>query len=111
MYVWNNQHEITLQSRLNELIPKIQEFKILVGYFYFSGLDAIYEGLNKNQDINLKVLVGLDVDRGSYELYEYGLEGNLSHEDRFKAFLNSLKSVFNSKEFDTKEFEEKAKFF
>ncbi|MGC9189076.1 MAG: SNF2-related protein, partial [Sulfurihydrogenibium sp.] len=80
-------------------------------YFYFSGLDVIYEALKQNQGVKVQILVGLDVDKGNYSLYEYAVNKELSKEEKINNFIKSLKTVFNSKEFDTEEFEEKAKFF
>ncbi len=112
MYIITNQQtDTTLEARLRELLPLVKEFKILVGYFYFSGLDIIYDVLKNNQNIHLKVLVGLEVGKSDHGIYEYGLQQNMSREEQFNAFVNSLKTVFNSKEFDNQEFEEKARFF
>jgi len=52
-----------LKRRLIELIQKSDELKFLVGFFYFSGIRELYDGLKDNPDVNIKVLVGLNVDR------------------------------------------------
>ncbi len=112
MYLIKNEKNITLENRLKQIIPLASEIKILVGFFYFSGLDTIYEALRENPDLTLKVLVGLDVDKGNHSLYEYGVEAKgLSIEDRVKRFINSLKTAFNTDYFDNQEFYEKANFF
>ena len=104
--------EKTLADRINELIPHTEEIKILVGFFYFSGLDILYHALKENENIKLKVLVGLDVDEGNYSLYEYAAtEGIFSKEDRINLFLQSLKKSLNHSNFDNKDFYEKAKFY
>lgn len=37
--------------------------KFLVGFFYFSGWQEIHKELQKNEDVKLKILVGLQVDK------------------------------------------------
>ncbi|WP_457643300.1 hypothetical protein, partial [Persephonella sp.] len=86
MYLIKNEKNITLENRLKQIIPLAKEIKILVGFFYFSGLDTIYEVLRKNPDLTLKVLVGLDVDKGNYALYEYGSNDRISSRDKINNF-------------------------
>ncbi|HEM55646.1 MAG TPA: helicase [Thermodesulfobium narugense] len=112
MYIITNQKDnITLEDRLKEVLQYVEEFKILVGYFYFSGLEIIYEKLKENPNIKMKVLVGLEVGKNEHGIYEYGLNQSITEEEQFKAFLKSLKTVFSSKECDNQEFEKKANFF
>lgn len=48
-----------LKKRLAELINKSEELKFLIGFFYFSGIRELYEELNKNSHVIIKVLVGI----------------------------------------------------
>jgi len=57
-----------LKDRIVELISKSKEIKFLVGFFYFSGLKELYEGLKNNRDVKLKILVGLNVIKNSMVL-------------------------------------------
>ncbi|UOD33978.1 hypothetical protein DSN97_07330 [Deferribacteraceae bacterium V6Fe1] len=57
-----NQPEKILKSRLNTLISVSNELKFLVGFFYFSGVQELYESLKRNNNFTLKILVGLSVD-------------------------------------------------
>lgn len=109
-FITNSQTK-QLKKRLLELISKSNELKFLVGFFYFSGLRELYEGIRGNKNINLKVLVGLNVNREIYGLVEYGEEENLSDDEKISNYLSSLKNSINSDLFDTKEFYEQAKFF
>lgn len=112
MYIIKNEGTANLENRLNQLINLAQEIKILVGFFYFSGLDAVYNALKENNDLTLKILVGLDVDKGNFSLYEYAYEEKkLSIEDRVENFIKSIKTVFNNEDFDNQDFYEKATFF
>ncbi|MCX7793180.1 MAG: hypothetical protein N2257_02055 [Thermodesulfovibrionales bacterium] len=61
-----------LKKRLLELLSKSKELKFLVGFFYFSGLMELYEGLKNNPYVTLKILVGLNVDKTIYGLIEHG---------------------------------------
>lgn len=58
-----NAQSRTLKKRLDELIQHSQELKFLVGYFYFSGWRELYENLKSQNDLTIKLLVGLDVDK------------------------------------------------
>jgi len=79
-----------LKDRIAELIPKSREIKALVGFFYFSGLKELYEGLKDNLDVVIKMLVGLNVDKTVYGLIEYAEKSsNISDEERITHFFNS----------------------
>lgn len=100
-----------LKKRISELIQKCKEIKILVGFFYFSGLRELYEGLKNNPDVKMKVLVGLNVDFTNYGLIEYADEPNISDEEKVNRFLGSIEKSINSELFDNKDFYEQVKFF
>jgi len=51
-----------LKSRIQTLIQNSQELKFLVGFFYFSGWQELYQALKERDDLALKILVGLDTD-------------------------------------------------
>jgi len=90
-----------LKKRLIELISKSDELKFLVGFFYFSGISELYEGLKKNPNTKLKVLVGLSVDKTNKGILELAEEDDqLSDEERCYKFLQSVKHSVNRKEFD-----------
>ncbi|GAB6183313.1 phospholipase D-like domain-containing protein [Thermodesulfovibrio hydrogeniphilus] len=40
-----------LKKRLIDLIQKSEELKFLVGFFYFSGIRELYEGLKNNPNV------------------------------------------------------------
>ncbi len=87
-----NHEAANLKSRLIELIQKSEELKFLVGFFYFSGIRELYEGLKEKPDVNIKVLVGLNVDRTNLGLLEFAdKESQLSDEKRCYKFLQSVK--------------------
>ncbi len=77
-----------LKKRLIELIQRSDELKFLVGFFYFSGIRELYEGLKDNPDVSIKVLVGLNVNRTNFGLFEFA-DGDkqLSDEERCYKWL------------------------
>ena len=101
-----------LKKRLVELINNSKELKFLVGFFYFSGIRELYDSLKNRDDIEIKVLVGLDVDRYVHGLVEYTEDRNdLSDREKVEQFFDSLEKSINSDNFDTREFYEQVKFF
>jgi len=62
-FITNSQDNATLKKRLEKLISASQELKFLVGFFYFSGWQEIYKNLQDNNQVSLKILVGLQVDK------------------------------------------------
>ncbi|RMH02991.1 MAG: helicase, partial [Aquificota bacterium] len=58
----------------------------------------------------MKVLVGLNVDKGVYGIYEGAKEGDKDTEVK-KEFLNSIEKAFTSEELDKKEVYEQVEFF
>ena len=102
----------SLKKRLIELIDKSEELKFLVGFFYFSGIRELYQGLRGNPEVRIKVLVGLNVDKSNYGLLEYGdPEKQLSDEERCYKFFQSIKKSLNTEYFDKKDFYEQVKYF
>lgn len=101
-----------LKRRLIELVQKSDELKFLVGFFYFSGIRELYEGLKDNPDLSIKVLVGLNVDRTNFGLLEFAdKDKQLSDEERCYKFLQSVKKSINSEDFDTQEFYQQVGYF
>jgi len=107
-----NDKEKSLKKRLIQLIQKSDELKFLVGFFYFSGIRELYDGLRKNPNVKIKVLVGLNVDKTNKGVLEIAeSDSDLSDEERVYKLLESVKNSLNREEFDTKEFYKQVKFF
>ncbi len=100
-----------LKNRLLELINNSEELKFLVGFFYFSGIRELYDGLKENPDAITKVLVGLSIDYSNLGLIEFAENEQLSDEEKIYKFFESIKKSINTENFDTKEFYEQVKFF
>lgn len=113
-----NSKEKSLKIRLQTLISHSEELKFLVGFFYFSGIKELYESLkslyenNNLKEEHIKILVGLNVDRGIYGIYETAkIERSYSLNSLKDDFYKSLKIAFNSEALDSKELYEQIHFF
>jgi superfamily II DNA or RNA helicase/HKD family nuclease len=107
-----NEKTKTLKKRLSELVEHSEELKFLVGFFYFSGWSQIYNSLKDRDDLEIKVLVGLSVDKKLYRIMEYAREAdNLTGEDKADDFFKSLKTAINSEQLDNEEFYRQVDFF
>ncbi len=102
-----------LKARLVELINSSKELKFLVGFFYFSGIAELYKALKNRDDLTLKILVGLNVDKNIHGLIEYSDKNyeELQGYEKAELFLESIERSINSREFDTREFYEQVPFF
>jgi superfamily II DNA or RNA helicase len=93
--------------------------KILVGFFYFSGIKALYEALTANPKIRLRVLVGLETERILGRLVECSLDETddfgrrvpVSDFEIAERFLASLRRTVNAPELDKQNFHERFGFF
>jgi len=114
-FITNSNKDISLEARLKELLSVSKELKFLVGFFYFSGLDVLYDSLKNNNDVTLKILVGLQVDEINHQLIEYADVENKNSSDSnnkiFEKFINSIRKSINTETFDDANFYEQVKFF
>jgi hypothetical protein len=116
-FITNHENK-DLKRRLQELIEISGELKFLVGFFYFSGIKEFYETLIKLYEEgkllqeHIKILVGLNVDKGNYGLYEVSTEFKDKNKDKYiQALINSVKTAFTSSELDTEEIYQQVEFF
>jgi hypothetical protein len=92
----------TLKKRLDELIQHSQELKFLVGFFYFSGWQELYESLKSRNDLTVKLLVGLDVDRALGQALEVAwMDETASNDELAERFFTSLGIALNDDALDT----------
>jgi len=107
-----NSKTTNLKNRLLELIEKSKELKFLVGFFYFSGMKELYDGLKKNPEVDFKVLVGMNVDKTVRGLVEYEESDKyMSDEEKTYNFIDDIKKSINTDEFDTQDFYDQVEFF
>jgi len=107
-----NSKSRTLKKRLDELIQHSKELKFLVGYFYFSGWRELYESLKRQNDLTIKLLVGLDVDKSLNRVFEVSKDGDsLSNDELADRFFASLHIALNDENLDNQEFYEQVSYF
>jgi len=100
-----------LSQVMKDIIPTTKELLFLVGYFYFSGFEQIYESV---KDQNMKILVGLDIDVHYKKIIEYEdlKSQSLSKENLKEQFEKYFVKLFNDTDFfDKKEKQESFKLF
>ncbi|MHB9070487.1 MAG: helicase-related protein [Sedimentisphaerales bacterium] len=93
-----NQNKL-LSDVINNILPCSRNLYFLVGYFYFSGFQEIYE---KVADKNLKILVGLEVERdltNKVKEFEMLQEVNISRGQIRDNYYKSLVQLFNDTDF------------
>lgn len=99
-----SQHLITNQDKflsevINDILPGCDKAFFLVGYFYFSGFQEIYEKL---QDKHLRILVGLDIERslanGIREIDDYTQRTKTRVQTR-DDYYQGLVDIFNNTDF------------
>lgn len=102
----------TLKKRLEELIQHSRELKFLVGFFYFSGWQELYESLKSRDDLAIKLLVGLDVDSKLGQIFEIEKDGReLSNDELADRFFASLHIALNDEALDNQVFYEQVSYF
>lgn len=107
-----NQNNRFLSEIMNGILPKCNNSCFLVGYFYFSGFVELYEQL---QHKNLRVLVGLDIERDMINRIrevDYHSAINQTRAEVKQNYFASLVDLFNETDyFDCKEQEKAFKVF
>lgn len=102
---FTNEEGHSLLSRFKSTLKDSQQFDVLVGYFRASGFYQLYDALEPVSKI--RILVGLSIDRDSYDLMQYNHQNGLidfeSHQRTKKKFKENLKDeIENSDEKDDK---------
>lgn len=111
-FIANKSPQKTLSGRLNNIIKFSTELRWLVGFFYFSGWKEVYENLKKNEDVKIRLLVGLEVGKHLGHIFEHQMqEVDLSHDEQFNAFMTSMGFAVNNEQQDTQAFYEQVHFF
>jgi superfamily II DNA/RNA helicase/HKD family nuclease len=102
---FTNENGNSLLNRFKATLKDTQLFDVLVGYFRSSGFYQLYESLEPVEKI--RILVGLSVDRDSYDILQYheqmGMIDFESHKRTKKQFQENLKiEIETSDENDNK---------
>ncbi|WP_301827766.1 MULTISPECIES: helicase-related protein [Bacteroides] len=104
--------DLILSDIINSILPKCDNAYFLVGYFYFSGFVELCEKL---KNVNLKVLVGLEVERniinGIKEVENF-TTSNKSRGQLREEFYKGFVDIYNNTDFfDSEEQIEKFRLF
>lgn len=111
-FIINNSGQQDLNQRLQHLIGSSETLKFLVGFFYFSGWQQIYEALKQNPAVRLQVLVGLQVEKLIRNAIEVDIPSQeQSNEAFFSRFMKSLGYAINQPDMDTETFYNQVAFF
>lgn len=111
-FITNHHDAKNLKTRLYQLITHSAECKFLVGFFYFSGWQEIYEALSDREKLVLKILVGLQVDSILGKSLEFAdTDYNLSADEKADHFFDSLGKALNNEDLDIKPFYEQIDYF
>jgi SNF2 family DNA or RNA helicase len=108
-----NAGQSSLKERIHTLIKHSQELKFLVGFFYFSGWRELYEALISRDDLDMKILVGLDTDLYLGRVLEVA-DPNADSRTQLELagrFFTSLRTALQDETLDTQEFYEQIAFF
>ncbi len=112
-----NAKEQSLKNRIRTLIEYSRELKFLVGFFYFSGWQELYEAIKRraqeDPNFTIKILVGLDTDAPRGEVIEIA-DPSLSYATQIEAvgrFYKSLSIALSDEKLDEEEFHEQVSFF
>lgn len=102
----------TLRNRTVQLMGFSKELKFLVGFFYFSGWRELYEGLKEHDEIEMKILVGLDVERNLDRVFEIANDNHGSTNNEIAdRFFQSLGFALNIDALDNSAFYEQVVYF
>ncbi len=95
VFISNDGQSTTLKKRLSSLIKeKLNFLKFLVGFFYFSGIQELYAPLSQNNHVELRILVGMNIDRLNKQIVEYSNHITAeSVNDTVDRYLNNVRDL------------------
>lgn len=113
-YFITNTGDRNLSTIIKGMLPhKTASLDFLVGYFYFSGIEEIYENI---QDKNMRILVGLEMEtelqNQTYNVNSYFKKQKSSRQDiRFDNYENIVNLFSNTDYFESKKKQEAFKIY
>ncbi len=108
-----NAQQRSLKGRIHALTRISRELKFLVGFFYFSGWRELYEALKARNDLQIKILVGLDIDGTLGRVLEVADPdaATANEQELVGRYYASLRTALRDEALDTQEFYEQVDFF
>lgn len=107
MFILNENEDTNVGKRVEHFLARSRAFDMLVGFFFFNGINAVEKALTENPDVKLRVLVGMDADILTGRVVETIRAGRNPRED----YLESLRRVMRSKISDTEKFDRRSRLF
>jgi superfamily II DNA/RNA helicase len=113
-YFITNKGDKTLSKIITGILPtKASSLHFLVGYFYFSGIEEIYENI---QDKNMRILVGLEMEaelqNQTYNLHSFVKKQKSSRQDiRFDNYESIVNLFTKTDYFESKKKQEAFKIY
>ncbi|MCX7728969.1 MAG: helicase-related protein [Bacteroidia bacterium] len=105
MFITNDKDYTTLSDTIKQRIKYCHEIKILVGYFYFGGMEEILNEIQSNEHLKLKILIGLDSDIKDGYIIEFEKTQNRENNATIKQrYYDSIRKIFTHPIFDNYEF-------
>lgn len=100
-YFITNKSDKNLSKIIKGILPiKAKSLDFLVGYFYFSGIEEIYENI---EDKKMRILVGLEMERElqnkTYELNSFAKKQKSSRQDIRYDNYESIVKLFSETDF------------
>lgn len=96
---FTNEEGATLLDRFTKILDHVKYFDVLVGYFRTSGFYRLYKSFDKIEKI--RILVGLNVDRKTLEIFEVAKQGEFDFESHGRT--KEIYSTSIQKELDVSE--------
>ena len=113
-FITNSPGTRDLKDRLKQVIRHSETLDFLVGYFYFSGWQVLYETLkervDKGVDLRIRVLIGMELGEVAGRLVEIENQGR-DRQALVAGMAGSLVTALGNADTDNREFEEQAEFF
>lgn len=108
---FTNEPGATLHDRFGKILDHAQFFDVLVGYFRTSGYKAMHDKLNSVE--KMRILVGLNVDQRSFDLFSQAHQGMLDFESHARSKEQFTEQLVNELEYgdDAAEVEASARQF
>ena len=108
-----------IKEQILDLCSKSSEIKILISFFYFSGIKTFYNSLRENPHIKMRILVGTDTERVVDRVVEcilnekddFGCDFTYTDNEIRERYLNSVRNIASAPEFDKQTFYERIGFF
>lgn len=112
MFILNQSEERNFGTRLERVLRNAKRWDVLVGFFYFSGIDAVENALRENKELRVRILVGMDAEVLTGRIVEiYRGSAGKSDAELRERFLADLSRVMGTGTTDTEEFERRSRLF